>query len=369
MNMQTTRLDVAPIDRLREIDGIRGWAAFSVMCCHIVGQFYDILPGLRNTTTNILLNGDFDVVVFFVLSGDALSANYWRTRCRGDVVRLAVKRYSRLTIPILASCLLMYVLLQCGLVFTHEAAVVLRSTGWLGKVLNWHYDLPATVMFSLVDVYFHHTESGSLNPPLWTMSIELMGSLLVFLLLLCARTIRRFVWVLVLLTLMLLVARSYMACFVFGVLLGKLRALGWFATLRASGAALAFIPLALGLLMLAGFLPWQDPARIAGLSCLSGGMLFCIYANPMLCDWFRMPVSRWLGRISFPLYLLHFPVLASFTCGMVVLADHAGMLNNWIMGAIIAASVAISLALAVAFGPVEKFTRIVGDALCRRLIA
>ena len=121
--------------------------------------------------------------------------------------------------------------------------------------------------------------------------------------------------------------------------------------------------------MMAGFLPWQDPARIAGLSCLSGGMLFCIYANPMLCDWFRMPVSRWLGRISFPLYLLHFPVLASFTCGMVVLADHAGMLNNWIMGAIIAASVAISLALAVAFGPVEKFTRIVGDALCRRLIA
>ena len=113
----------------------------------------------------------------------------------------------------------------------------------------------------------------------------------------------------------------------------------------------------------------KDPARIAGLSCLSGGMLFCIYANPMLCDWFRMPVSRWLGRISFPLYLLHFPVLASFTCGMVVLADHAGMLNNWIMGAIIAASVAISLALAVAFGPVEKFTRIVGDALCRRLIA
>ena len=69
------------------------------------------------------------------------------------------------------------------------------------------------------------------------------------------------------------------------------------------------------------------------------------------------------------MYLVHFPVLASFTCGMVVLADRASILNGWTIAAIIAASVAISLLLAVAFAPVEKLTRAVGDVLCRRLVA
>ena len=121
MDTPTTQLDPGPIDRLREIDGIRGWAAFSVMCVHIVGQFNDIVPGLQNAATRILLNGDFDVIVFFVLSGDALSASYWRTGRQRDVVQLGVKRYSRLTIPILASCLLMYALIELGLAFTHKS--------------------------------------------------------------------------------------------------------------------------------------------------------------------------------------------------------------------------------------------------------
>ena len=369
MDTPNTHLDPGPIDRLREIDGIRGWAAFSVMCVHIVGQFNDIVPGLQNAATRILLNGDFDVIVFFVLSGDALSASYWRTGRQRDVVQLGVKRYSRLTIPILASCLLMYALIELGLAFTHQAAAVLRSTGWLSQALTWHYDFGGVMLFSLMDVYVRHTETASLNPPLWTMSIELTGSFLVFLLLLCERTIRHYVWVLVLVAVMLLVARSYMACFVFGMLLGKLRALGWFVRLRASAAAFAFIPAALALLIVAGFLPWQDPTRIAGLSCLGVGLTFCIYASPLLCAWFRTPISRWLGRISFSMYLVHFPVLASFTCGMVVLADRASILNGWTIAAIIAASVAISLLLAVAFAPVEKLTRAVGDVLCRRLVA
>ena len=340
-------------------------AAFSVMCYHFVGVFAEIAPAAQNFATRLVLNGDLDVAVFFVLSGDALSASYWNTRSQRGVVKLALKRYFRLTIPVLASCIFMYLLLRFGLVFIHQAAPALHYAAWVARVLQWPYDLKGVFLFGLIDVYIRHTEASSLNPPLWTMGIEMIGSILVFLILLCERSVKRITWVLLFLGLLLLVGRSWLACFVLGMLLGDMRSKGVFTALRSSTLSSGFIPTAFLVLLAASWLPLRGPDLTAGFSILAVCLVFCIFANSTLSKFFRNSVSRWLGEISFPLYVIHFPVLASFTSGMIILADGSGHLNGWMIGAILLASIGVSVALAVAFGPVEKLTRAVGNLVCR----
>ena len=99
--------------RLREMDGLRGWASLSVMLSHLLlGVFVKAEPPaltpFLKPFLEPLLGGTLDVAVFFVLSGDALSASYWGQRSRKAVIRLAVKRYFRLGIPILGSCLIVF---------------------------------------------------------------------------------------------------------------------------------------------------------------------------------------------------------------------------------------------------------------------
>ena len=87
--------------RLSELDGIRGWAAFSVLLFHIMWEVFGIkFPEFRNNYTAFILNGPLAVYVFFVLSGEALSTPYRMTGKRSSVTRLALKRYLRLSIPI-----------------------------------------------------------------------------------------------------------------------------------------------------------------------------------------------------------------------------------------------------------------------------
>src|SRR5258706_1988331 len=92
--------------RFHEIDGLRGWAALSVVVFHLYWETFGVvMPGLRNPATAFFLDAGLAVSLFFVLSGEALSAAYFAGKGEVAVVKLCVKRYTRLTIPIAATCL------------------------------------------------------------------------------------------------------------------------------------------------------------------------------------------------------------------------------------------------------------------------
>src|SRR4051812_23978215 len=77
--------------RWSELDGVRGWAALSVMLFHVSWETFGIVePAFRNILTASLLNGQLDVAIFFVLSGEALSASYWRDGNHRSVTKLAI---------------------------------------------------------------------------------------------------------------------------------------------------------------------------------------------------------------------------------------------------------------------------------------
>ena len=167
--------------RLHEIDGLRGWAALSVVLFHLFWEMFGQLqPAFRSPFLALLLDGRMDVAVFFVLSGDALSAAYWMRQSRASLARLAVKRYFRLGVPIFASSLIVFVLMKTGLIFSHQAAAMVGREDWLGLFLHYNYSVVGFIRYTAFGVFFNQTATGSLNPFLWPMQVELLGSILVF---------------------------------------------------------------------------------------------------------------------------------------------------------------------------------------------
>ena len=93
--------------RYHALDGIRGWAALSVVAFHMVWETFGArFPEFRNVASASLLDGWLAVSVFFVLSGEALSTGCLVKQDSRIALDLGVRRYPRLVIPILAVCLM-----------------------------------------------------------------------------------------------------------------------------------------------------------------------------------------------------------------------------------------------------------------------
>jgi len=169
--------------RAIEIDGIRGWASLIVVLYHAFDEMLGVaLPAIRSPLLSPVFAADLAVSIFFVLSGDALSIAFFQSLHYSAIDRLLVRRYFRLTIPILMSCLLTYLIMIFGLDYHKKAAEILHREDWLGNFLQFAPSLYGLFKYSLIDVYTSHITKFSYNPFLWTMSIEMVGSMLVFLL-------------------------------------------------------------------------------------------------------------------------------------------------------------------------------------------
>jgi peptidoglycan/LPS O-acetylase OafA/YrhL len=375
--------------RQHEIDGLRGWAALVVVCFHIFWETFGmIIPYVRNVWTTFFLDGRLAVSVFFVLSGSALSSAYFAGKGRRAVIALLIKRYPRLTIPILATSLILFVLYACGLVANVEAGHLVLRDDWLGLFLRFPISLTDVLIYALGGVYvplslehlYPHPGPpgfyGHFLPFLWTMPIELNGSFLVFGMLLLLHG-ARFGWpILVTAAAAILVASSIgliglsfqeYACFLFGVIYSGMRSAGLFRRAHASAliqtltwAAIAAI-IAFEAARGSGFFAGQLNAHIAIVLTLA------IFCNRICSDFFANSLSRRLGDLSFPIYLLQFPVLVSFTSLCIIYAGDHSVLTPGVAVIIGIFTLIACVAAAVAFQPVEALTRRVGSTLVQWL--
>jgi len=357
----------APL-RVKELDGLRGWAALAVVCYHV---FWETLfvraPEMRNVVTGVLFDGGLAVSIFFVLSGDALSAPLFAGRGEAGLRALAIKRYARLAIPVFASCALTYALSRLGWIYAHDAAAFAGRPHWLSTWLRFPLTFEGLFKYSFFDAFTLVRPAEEWNPFLWTMGVEFDCSLLVFALLLFARRLPGFRLALLLAAVALAVApqraMQNVSCFLVGMLFADFRAGGGFAALGTPDRQ-RLLAIALGAFALSAgaraFYGYHDHKNLYAIA-----ILFCIFAMPAATVLFRTPLSRFLGRIAFPLYLVQFPVIASPMCAMMVGAEAHGQFDRPVAYAIGLATVALSLAVAWAFLPIERVTAKVGSMLVR----
>jgi peptidoglycan/LPS O-acetylase OafA/YrhL len=342
----------------------------SVVVFHMTWEtFGALLPPLRNGVTAFLLDGGLAVSVFFVLSGEALSSAFFGGGGRRAVIRLALKRYSRLTLPIIAACSLALLLYAAGLTPNIEAGRIVHRSDWLGSFLNPAPSFAHAVRYMFWDVYTSIPDRDAIIPFLWTMKFEMLGSIFVFMVLLCFDRLRGVGTAIGWLLLALIFEQAIhskigpLACFLAGLTYSRLRWSGFFA--RAQRRRAIQILSWLAILLLAAWdavshLKMAHRDYVSLTAVLLTGSVFC---NRALCSAFAGQISRTLGRLSFPLYLVQFPVLISLTSYAICVAGRGGALALWQIASIALGSVLACLLAAYAFSPVEDFTRWVGNRI------
>jgi len=330
------------------LEGLRGLAAFSVLCSHIlfaflpylahhltpnnvISRFYDFEEILSLPVFTVFFNGVFGVSVFFVLSGYVITKSFFAI---GDVAVLqqyAAKRYPRIVIPVAVSVMFGWVLLSTGAMHNQVAAAI-HAAGW--PMLQ--YTQPVEFATALWQAIYGAPILGQsdLNSPLWTIRIEILGSLLVFATygLFGARSI--FVNILVFGTFTLLLNKgSYEALHYFALFAGSLihyierfiRGRSWIGAalliLGMMGGAFDYshmfgflhdMPLPSLPFPLFNMKAWEAERTLynsVGAVFLLCGVLACAPAARALSH--RIPV--YLGRISYSMYLLHWPIICSFS--------------------------------------------------------
>jgi peptidoglycan/LPS O-acetylase OafA/YrhL len=305
-------------------EAIRGVAALTVLFWHCI---YGFAPGQEKLLMGwpgfVVMNGPGAVWLFFVLSAYVLSRRYFIHRDDTRLLRAAIKRWPRLMGPALFSVLAAYALFKLGLYYYEEAGKLSGST-WLESYARGF----ATTKYPIE--FWGAVEQGAFltffrgdswyNTSLWTMRLEFLGSLLTFglaPLLYTAKNNSIFALIaLVLLagTVIQFTDPSYIA-FLAGTTLA--------CTLPVGGEVRrAFIVL----LLLAALYLMAYPNGAIGLysfivipSSFSAypwvlGSVFLIAAFELssgLRGRFSGKTSMWLGRISFPIYVMQVPVICS----------------------------------------------------------
>ncbi|MFA8336412.1 acyltransferase family protein [Burkholderia cenocepacia] len=337
------------------LDGIRGWAAVMVLLSHLIQNFaVQAAPALNKPYLLFPSDGALAVYVFFVVSGFALSIGFFEKNDTGVLTSLAIRRYPRLTIPIFASALLGFVLMKSGLLYNQQASAIAHNESWLGGFFGFTPHVIDLLRFSLFDVYFAYDPEHTYNAVLWTMSVELWGSVFVFSLLAVLGTARRpLIYIIAFVCLFAL--RSPMLAFLLGVVISDLYASGRIEKLPsalASGASSAMIGAAI-LFSTFGRAHYDDPRPLSVIaSILVAGVIVSV---PMR-SFFSNRVSRFFGAISFPLYLTHLPVICSLSSAtFLALLAHGLSLqaaSNWMVVTTIPATILV----AMAFYPVETLS-------------
>jgi peptidoglycan/LPS O-acetylase OafA/YrhL len=273
------------------------------------------------------LSGSFAVAIFFVLSGFVLSIKFFHLKDQTIIKSMAAKRYIRLMLPALASVLLCYVLIKLGFSHTDIAASVTHSS-WLMVQWNFAPHLLDAIRSAMWGIFI--SSQTPYNNVLWTMTTEFFGSFLVFgFALLFAHS--KYRWIVYLLLIIVTINTWYIA-FVIGMLFADLHSKGYLQQ-RKRGLKIVLPLLAVGLFF--GGFPIGTPAgpiysvlvipNVIGINYLSMYTILgaSIVVASVLCVEQIARVLRHkrisvLGKYTFSLYLVHIPILFTFTTGIFV---------------------------------------------------
>ena len=367
---ETSVKDLAkPVDHgdTSYLDGVRGWASLAVVFHHAREGFFRAELSRWQAKVLAIADGTLAVHVFFVLSGFVLSVGMLRRPDWGRLAGLVLRRYPRLTIPIVAITAVAYALMALGLMYNHQAAVELKSVNNLAVLQQFPPSVASALRFSLFDVYFNYTDLTSYNTNLWTMPVEFMGSMVVFAILVLAWRRAALLLVLALAIAAAAWAGSSLMDFFLGVLVAA-----FYPALNAAWASPRRKDLvAVGLLLLAVVIRQLFPGQLLMYATVSTAVVLAPILSPTARRFFALPLSAWLGRISFPLYLVHPMVIFSLSSWLALTMLHAGAPQLLLRDVVIGVTVVVSLVAAQAFYPVETFairsSRLFSEMVLRRI--
>ncbi len=150
-------------NKINVVEGIRGLACFMVVLSHLSLTFFPYLHlgGLSENSGfpiqklfyespfAFIYSGTAAIFIFFVLSGYILSyVALGKSYYKGKFVKMSLKRYPRLAIPTLVSCLLAFTLFS---LFNLDTS---QLSEWITKYGNFNYSLIGAIFSGTIESFF-----------------------------------------------------------------------------------------------------------------------------------------------------------------------------------------------------------------------
>ncbi len=367
------------------LEGIRGVAAFCVFLHHFCLAFYpayfDGNPQRAHFASLevsyyrgifcFITNGKFWVAIFFILSGFVLSRKYFNDNSITTLVSAAQRRFLRLFIPVGFTVILAFTLMKMGLFHHIEVSKLTKNDWWLPSLWTIDTNFGTLLQHLAYNVmFFADGRGGAYDTTLWTMPIELFGSLLVFAALALTQSTVRRVFALVLLLYFFLVTgyysgplyfQYYYCAFILGILLNYVE-----RRPKSFGGGIPLLPLvlvALGLLL--GTFPetgfsvgtiWEktvsnEASKQFPVPHIIGSFLVIwgFVISPGMQKLFSKKIFVFLGFISFSLYLLHPLIIGTFSSSLFLNLSQSMTYNSaGFMVLLLSTAVVLALSWAMA---------------------
>ena len=360
---------------LAYLDSVRGLAALAVIGSHYVraydlpcrSSFCDRL--LTYSPLHIWWDGGAAVSLFFVLSGMVLSLKHFRHTQNPTLTHVRLPAYilARLFriwpayLVVLSISALLYQ--RYPWASLSETSTIPKLNDWIpslwGKPAGWAEFIHDSFLLGMrMDMRF--------LPQAWTLSVELSLSLLIPAGILLAA--RHSAW-LVFFTLMAIYplgVSPYLFHFMLGILVAKHHV----AIVRRlqSNTRFRLLSWVFGLFLYTlgeTFERWINLQLIDWLTGMGCAMvLLCIMATVKFQQILSFPALRYLGKVSYSIYLVHFAVLINATPLFLSLvhASEERFYVAWWLG--LAATIACSVGFAA---PCHRFIEVPSMALGKRL--
>ena len=323
------------LKREKWLDAVRGVACIVVFLSHFYLTFCSesvfINRVLSIKPLQILVNGNYAVCLFLIISAYVISVPVYTCRSLDRIRQTAFKRYLRLMLPVFFASALSLLISRTAGYYNMQAADLLNNP-WLKEFFTQKLTAAGLLHSSLVGVWWQG--DNSFNGPYWMLRTLFLGTFLVIILAIITsgeKTKKAYAGgVLALMLCVYLEVNVYDSCLVLGTLLAFIKCRTNLFEIRKQKKVSLYIHVLL--LGVSVFLPcfqnelirffseyemfpiyFTNPAFYNGIAAFL--LLFSLMGLPGIQN--RLGRSRLLSQvseISFSVYLLHWPVICSFSC-------------------------------------------------------
>jgi len=319
------------------LEGMRALMAINVILCHFVCVYYPQmyfteqsgpLSCFATTPLSVLVNGNIAVVFFFALTGVLVGRSvFLKDIDITEIPTKAGKRYSRLLPVVVLATLFTFITMMLGLQCHLEISDEAVNTEFLAAYCNFR---PTVISLFSHSFFWPFVDYSAYVGPFWTISYELWGYIIVFLMAMSLKNSkwRRFVY-LVLIPAIYVGLDEYYCVFVLGLLVADLEfnqnpTIGnkWCINLKKNKI---FILLVICLSVYFSCCPmneasplysfWFDVPMVTHILLRGMGISMFVWAifnlNLLQKILSIKPLVK-LGTLSFETYALHWPIMLSF---------------------------------------------------------
>lgn len=347
--------------KITSIEGLRtiGWVG--VFLCHFKGAF---MPNAHwwtdDTPLRFIYSGNAYVRLFFVISGFVISYKYFTKenydRIPGDVL----KRYFRLMPSVLFAELFTFVLMRIGAMKNFQASIITGSETFLGIFNQFTPNLLGCLKEALFTTYLNG--ANGYIPTLWTMVYEYLGVLLVLAVL---QIFRKSTWRWLFYLLSLTFFSNYYNYFIIGMVVCDLYVNFTVPALLKKHKVMHAGITILGYLLLS-MVNLSDADKYSRVVFGLGLMLFLLgVLSSDFCEKiFGNRVMVYGGKLAYSAYIIHWPIVESFTCGLFLLL-HDKVPNGRIL--MILLLIATFMMIVIVAGFMEKFIEPIGASFASKI--